>query len=142
MSDSKHNPIAVVSDEEILSHVQHLMHDTINTRMSHRHMRVRVTDGIVIMSGHLASEIGYDLLIDNIAAIDGVIAVDDTELFVDNDLRQQIITLLPRGVRVSVQHGAVALSGRPSTKFDLKELIGCIGELRGVVMVNTDSLHV
>jgi hypothetical protein len=130
----------VFSDEGIIEDIHHLIRDTYGARMSREHFHVRVQDGVVIVSGHLASTVGHEMLIENLAAIDGVIAVDDEKLYNDPDLRLEISQLLPRGLRVLVNHGAVALSGRPSPDADLQALIGQIGEIPGVVLINTDSV--
>ena len=133
-------PIAK-TDADIYSDVQRLMLDIFSTHLSRDHIRFRVQDSVVILEGHMAAIIGYDVLLDNLSHIEGVVAIDDEALYNDDDLRMQISELLPMGIRVHIMHGAVALAGKLPTDADLQEIIGSVGELHGVVSVNTDAIR-
>lgn len=130
----------VITDEDILADVHHLVRDTYGARMSREYLHIRVLDGVVILEGHLSSVVAHEMLIENVSAIDGVVGVDDDDLFHDRDLRLRISQMLPRGLRVLVSHGAVALSGRVAADVDLQEVVARIGEMRGVVLVDTDGV--
>lgn len=134
--------IVARNDADIFDDVQRLARTAFSTRLSRGNFQYAVRNGVVTVKGHLSSRIGYDLFIDNLMTIDGVVAVDDRELFDDETLRLQIGEILPRGMRMRIQHGVVALLGRldPNSE-EVLEALAAIGEMPGIVGINIDSLR-
>ena len=135
------NSPVVFHDSDIEHAVYQLLGDNFGSQMSRQHLSVMVINGVVKVSGHIASSIGYQLFMDNLANIDGVVAIDDETLYNDEDLRMEISSLLPKGLRVRISHGIVALSGYATPDTDINEVISSIAKVRGVASINTDSLH-
>lgn len=131
----------IITDEDILEDVNHLILDTFGVRMSREFFRVRVVDGVIIFSGNVSSVVGHEMLIDNARMIDGVMAIDDENLYNDEDLRMKLTKVLPRGMRVHVHHGAVRIAGRLPADTDLNEIIGRIGETHGVTIVDASAVR-
>lgn len=129
------------SDADIHEEIHRLIRDNLGTHMSRGYFHVQVLNGVVTLKGNISSTIGYDVFVENLTAIDGVVAVDDDELYSDGQLRRQISNILPRGLRIRVLHGHVALSGRLPQDMDVNEIIGRIAEIRGVQSVNTSTVR-
>ncbi len=122
------------SDAEIAADIHSLVRDSFSVVFSREHFSYAVQNGVVIVKGHLASPIGYDLFVDNLTRLEGVAAVDDRELYDDERLRLAIGAVLPRGLRVRVQHGVVALMGRlDSHSPEVQEAVARIGEMPGII---------
>ncbi|PJF44840.1 MAG: hypothetical protein CUN55_02030, partial [Phototrophicales bacterium] len=130
------------SDLEILADIHRLVQDTQALSLSRGHFQYTVQNGVVIVKGHISSRIGYELFVDNLMNIDGVVAVDDRELYDDETLRLNIGRILPKGLRVRIHHGVVALSGRMAADSpEVQEAIARIGEMPGVVNIDLSGLH-
>lgn len=133
-------PIAK-SDADIEHDIYQLMLDILGTRLSRDHVKYRVQDSVVILTGHIASSFGYEMLISNISQLDGVVAIDNEALYSDEDLRMQISENLPIGLRVHLLHGVAGLAGRLPADVDLLEVVSRIAELRGITSVDTDAVR-
>lgn len=128
------------TDEDILEDVHQLVRSYQPLKMAQQHFHCQVRSGVVKISGHINSQLNRRLFLQNLPDIEGVMAVDDSELFDDETLRLTIAGLLPSGIRLRVSYGVVALSGHLPVGTHVDELKGMIAELPGVKAVATNLI--
>jgi len=82
--------------------------------LSHDRHRVRVSakDGKVTVAGYVKSRATRHYLLEHLPTIDGVRSVKDKEFFDDETIRIEAGRIVPVGVQVIVEYGAVVLAGR------------------------------
>lgn len=96
-----------------------------------------VQDGVVTVQGNIKSSVGHRVLLDNVPHIPGVVRLDSSGLFNDEDLRLQIGRVMPAGVLVNVNFGRVVISGRLPNGQSADALIARIEQLDGVRRVDS-----
>lgn len=128
------------TDEDILEDVHRLVRSYQPLKMAQTHFRCHVRSGVVKVTGHINSELNRQLFLHNLPDIEGVMAVDDSELFDDDNLRLTIAKLIPNGVRLRVNYGIVALNGHLPAGTHVDELKGMLAELPGVKAVVTNLI--
>lgn len=134
--------VSVRSDSEILEDVDRLIRDSFSLSSSRGHYRYAVHNGVITVKGNISSRIGYEWFVGNLTALDGVMALDDRELYDDETLRIKIAEVLPQGMRVRVKYGVVALVGQMSVNDPAaQEAIARVGEMRGVVSLVINGLR-
>ena len=94
-------------------------------------------DGKVTLIGHVRSVQARRVFVDNVPDIPGVKKVDGKKLYDDESLRLELGTVLPRGVWVRVNFGAVAISGSLPSGTSAKEIIKAV---KGVPGVRADKI--
>ncbi len=107
-----------------------------------RFLRVEALDGVVVLTGHIRSRSWSDAAQAAVAAIPGVLGVDN-QLVCDDELGQEVadaLTSLPHAYEYAfaaqVQYGVVELSGRAedlATAEAASEMTAGIPTVRGVV---------
>jgi osmotically-inducible protein OsmY len=78
-----------------------------------RSFDVSAKGGVVRFTGYLSTRIHYRYLIEHTRQVRGVEAIDDSRLYISEDLRLTIGRLLPEGVQATVRGGTVVLIGSP-----------------------------
>lgn len=120
------------TDLDILEDIHQLIRSYQPLTVSRGFFRYSVQSGVVTVEGHIKSSLSREIFTHKIPLIEGVDAVDVSRLYDDETLRLSLGKLLPMGVRVRIEHGAVALTGRPAADLNVDELVGQIGEVAGV----------
>ena len=92
----------------------------------------QVADGVVTLEGHIKSAIAEGILLDNLPRIPGVIRVDSSGLFNDEDLRLALGKLLPVGVTLYVDYGYVVIMGSLPARRKPEALIARLAKVPGV----------
>jgi osmotically-inducible protein OsmY len=133
--------VGVRSDEDILEDLHDLARSYDPLKMSRGYFRYSVVNGVVQLQGHIKSALARRFLNDRIPDIEGVVAVDDSQLYDDDALAVEIGKLLPTGVRVRLSHGAAVLTGVLPGEVSAEELIGSVAELPGVRTVTTGFMR-
>jgi osmotically-inducible protein OsmY len=77
-----------------------------------RHIAVNVEQGEVSVAGYVKSPMTRRYLMDIIPTVDGVRAVDSDGLYDDEMVRLEVARIIPSGVQVVVEYGAVVLAGQ------------------------------
>jgi osmotically-inducible protein OsmY len=96
-----------------------------------------VEDGKVTLSGHVRSMQARRVFVDNVPDIPGVKKMDDKKLYDDETLRLDIGKVLPRGVRVRVNYGAVTIAGQLPADASAEDIIRAV---KGVLGVRADRV--
>lgn len=107
-----------------------MMHDR------HR-VKLQVEDGEVTVSGHIKSKITYQLLLQNLPTVAGISAIHADKLYNDETIRFQVGRSVPVGMLVTVEYGAVVLSGRLPDDTNIEALVAQIAKVPGVNRVLT-----
>lgn len=108
-----------------------LMHDR------HR-VHVAVSDGHVTLRGHVKSAVTRDYLVRQTRLVPGVRTVDASALYDDDTIRREAGRAVPHGIFVTVEYGAVVLSGRLPAGETLEGLVQRVGQTPGVHRVLTN----
>ncbi len=93
-------------------------------------------DGVVTVRGNIKSSVGRRVLLDNVPVIPGVVRLESSALFNDEDLRRQIGQIAPAGALVNVNFGRVVISGRLPAGDSPDALLARIKKLDGVRRVD------
>ncbi len=125
------------TDEDILHDLNRLVRSYKPIIMSRGRFQYSVRNGVVTLTGNINTKLNRVLFLDELAQLDGVVALNDTHLYDDDTLRITIGKLLPEGVRVRCDHGAVKLIGRLPQDVSAEELQGRVAEVPGVRAVTT-----
>lgn len=108
-----------------------IMHDR------HR-VHIEVKDGHVALKGHVKSPVTRDFLVKNVPLVEGVRSVDASALYDDEAIRREAGQVVPPGVFVTVEYGAVVLSGKLPENMTLETLVAQVGQVSGVHRVLTN----
>jgi osmotically-inducible protein OsmY len=81
-------------------------------KQSRPYFTIHVHQGTVTLKGNVASGIAYRVLADSVPDIEGVVKVDMSELYHDDDLRLILGKIVPAGISVRVSYGTVMLAGQ------------------------------
>lgn len=125
------------SDEVIAQEIREFIRANDPVKASRPNFSFNVINGVVRLDGYVANRREYRILLDNIPEMAGVVAVDDTMLYDDENLLLKVAHYLPRGVRVRVEDGKVSLLGQIEDDTDAIELILDLAAVPGVDEVKT-----
>jgi osmotically-inducible protein OsmY len=89
-------------------------------------------DGKVTLTGHVRSVQARRVFVDNVPDIPGVTKMDDKKLYDDETLRLELGKVMPRGVRVRVNFGAVAINGTLPSDTTAEQIINAVKGVPGV----------
>lgn len=99
-----------------------------------------VAAGVVTITGHIKSPVAERVLLDNVPDIPGVLEVDTTALYNDDDLRRDVGKVLPPGVWSAVNFGAVALTGSLPAGVDADTVVKTVLAVPGVRTVEANFM--
>ena len=136
MTDQPKQEPKIRSDEGIIEDIRALIRSYDPLKASREAFDFSVMNGVVRLEGHVQNKRSYRVLMDNVPDIKGVQAVDDSNLYDDETLMYNVGQLLPRGIRVRVDHGDVTLIGKAQdAEVDIQDLMMDIAEVPGVASV-------
>jgi len=95
-------------------------------------IEAEVHEGRVTLRGHTRSPQARRVLVDNVPDIAGVVALDASQLYDDETLRLELGKVLPRGVRVRVNFGGVAVGGVLPAGTTAEDISAAIKRVPGV----------
>ncbi|MDX1993298.1 MAG: BON domain-containing protein [bacterium] len=113
-----------LTDYPPLSHDRHRVH-------------VEVQNGAVTVSGHVKTPQTLRYLINKIEQVEGVKSVTNEGLYDDETLRLEVGRLVPVGVFVNTEYGAVILSGNLAAGAAVESLVQQVAQVPGVHRVLT-----
>ena len=96
------------------------------------HFEYSVKDGHVTISGHVRSVQAHRVMIDNIPDIEGVVSMDASQFYNDEDLRIKLGTAVSSGVLVRVNYGSVVVTGHLPPGKTADEIIEAVKKAPGV----------
>lgn len=96
-------------------------------------VRIQVNDGVVKLYGHVQTPNTRHFFVNAVPTVEGVVAVDSSELYDDESLRLEVGRLLPVGVNVGrSQYGNIVLVGRLPDGVSLADVETKVREVPGV----------
>ncbi len=125
----------VHSDIDILERIQLWLMSYPPAVNDRPHLHIAVEDGIARISGSVKTPITRSFLVQHLGSIEGVRAVDASELYDDETIRLTVGTLLPYGIIANVEWGLVVLSGKLPAEDSLQDLVAQIAAVPGVKRV-------
>lgn len=117
---------------DILEDVGHVFHSYAPLLHDRSRITVSFDNGTVKAVGYTKTAQSRDIFAREAAKIDGVSAVDVSELYDDDTFRLEAGDLVPFGVYVFVSYGAVVLTGRLPEGTTAEALVAEINKLPGV----------
>ena len=125
-------------DADIRADIHH-MEKSYPPLANDRHkVKFAVEDGVVTLSGYVKAPPTYNYVINSLKAITGIRSLDHSEFYCDEHLRLHVGAVLPSGVRVMVEYGAVVLTGTPPEGTKVEDIVREVGTVDGVHRVITD----
>ena len=104
-------------------------------KAARRFFKVQATDGNVKVSGNSGSPQAKHVLLDYIKKTSGVINVDMSTLYDDENIRLNIGGVVPEGILVNVQFGSVVLDSKlPDGNQETLRRVRSVAGIRKVVM--------
>lgn len=125
------------SDMDILEDLHNLIYTYPPASHDREYFHVTVQDGVAKVSGHLRSIVVNHWMRGTLPQVEGLRALDLDALYNDDDLRLQVGQLVPPGVFVNVNHGAVTLTGRLPREVTDVEVVQRVATVKGVTRIGT-----
>ncbi len=135
MAETKSAPAR--ADIDIQEDIHRLMQHygpLINDR--HR-IEATVADGAVTVTGYVKNQTTANYFLNNTGRIRGVSGVDASQFFADDTMRIAVGHVIPPGISVTLEYGAVILSGVLPPDADLESIVGEVVKVPGVNRVLT-----
>lgn len=101
---------------------------------------VEVAAGAVTVTGYVKVQTTANYLLHNINDIQGVTSLDASGLYSDDAIRLNVGHVVPPGISVNVEYGAVILSGRLPEGANVEALVGEVVKIPGVRRVLTSFI--
>lgn len=98
-------------------------------------VNVAVNQGMVTLTGYLKAPITRYYLLEHVQRVEGVLGVNAEALFDDESIRLAAGRIVPIGVQVVVEYGAVILAGTAPKEISLTALSDEVDEVPGVHQV-------
>lgn len=108
--------------EDIMEDIAALVRGYPPLRQSQNWFKYTVANGVVTLSGHIKSSVAERVLVDSLQHVPGVIGVDSSALYNDQELRLQLGQLVPAGVWVQVDFGRAIIDGDVPPGYDVDAL--------------------
>lgn len=124
-------------DIDIEADIHHVLSDYPPVVNDRHYIQVTVEEGHAIISGYTKTAVTYGYVIDRIPEVNGVISVDASEFYSDENLRLTVARDLPYGVFARLEYGTVILYGTLPDDADLEQLVQHIGSVTGVRRIVT-----
>lgn len=125
------------SDIDILDDIHNLVYTYPPASHDRDFFHVTVKEGVATVSGHVRSVVVDHWMRGTLSQVEGLHALNLDTLYNDDDLRLQIGHLVPPGVFVNVNHGAVTLTGRLPQGLTDAELVQRVAAVKGVTRIGT-----
>lgn len=116
--------------EDIIVHYPPMVNDR-------HHVKINVENGVAKIVGYVKTPITRHYLHETIPTVQGVVGVDDSQLYDDETIRLEVGALIPFGVFANFEYGIVILTGRLPQGTDADSLIQKIKAVPGVRIVTS-----
>ena len=137
MVESKTTTPSSDTDIDILARIQHEL-SSYPPYMADRHrVHFSVNDGVVVVSGYVKSPITETFVVNRVRNVPGVSDVMDDDFYNDEEIRLDVGRVVPPGVMVTIEYGAVILSGNLPEGTTVEQLVHKVGQVPGVHHVVT-----
>lgn len=131
-------PTALVrSNDAIESDILHIMRSFPPLTNDRHRIKIEVQDGAVTVSGYVKSKPTYLYLLNKLVHIPGVKSIQADELHDDGTIRLDVGHVVPAGIQVVVEYGAVILAGSLPDGMTVDELVRDVALVPGVHRVLT-----
>ena len=129
---------SIRSDLDIEAGIQKVMQDSYPPLMHDRHrIDVELQNGQVTISGYVKVPHTASYLVNKVQQVEGVKSVDTEGFYNDEDIRLRVGRVVPPGVQIIVEYGAVILAGKLPDGANVDEVVGAVRALPGVHRVLT-----
>lgn len=125
------------SDLDILDDIHNLVYKYPPASHDRDFFHVTVQNGVATVSGHLRSVVVDHWIRGTLSQVAGLQALNLDALYNDDELRLHVGHLVPPGVFVNVNHGAVTLTGRLPNEMTDVELVQHVAAVKGVTRIAT-----
>lgn len=115
---------ARMTDYPPLSHDRHRVH-------------ISVEDGVVTVRGYVKTPPTARFLLAAIGRVDGVKAIISSDFHDDETIRLEVGRMIPMGIFVNVEYGALILAGQLPKAMTIETLVERVGRVPGVHRVVT-----
>lgn len=105
--------------------------------MDRHHLKVEVDAGHLTITGHVKAPSTHRYMLEMLPTVEGVMDVNASAFFNDEAIRLELGHVVPPGVLVNVEYGAVILSGHLPAGVDEAELIQRVKAAAGVRQIVT-----
>lgn len=126
------------SDTSIESDIHRVLHGNYPPLKHDRHrIKAEVVDGVITLTGYVRTQPTFAYLMQQLNQIPGVQAVRATQFFNDEAIRLSVGHVVPMGVQVNVEYGAVILTGKLPEGMTVEDVVKQVGLVPGVHRVLT-----
>jgi len=136
MANTKQQP--VIADIDIEAAINHAMRAHAPFSHDRHRVNINVNDGVVHLSGYVKSAPTYRYALEHIDDVAGVREVIVEDFHNDEEIRLDVGKVVPTGVFVTLEYGAVILSGNLPDGEDVEALVRKVGLVPGVHRVWTN----
>lgn len=130
-------PVKTRADEDILDDI----HDLFTTYPPLQHDRhaieIRVERGVVTVAGHIKAMPTYEYLAFNLPKVKGIQHINADNLYEDETIRREVGKVIPLGIQVRIEYGAVILTGTLSSDMTVEDVVNKVAGVRGVGRIIT-----
>ena len=120
------------ADMDILESIEDLICEYPPLVQDRHYFHVEVEQGTVTVSGYTRTTITRHMLVESLADVEGVVAVNAERFYSDAKIRLQISHGIPLGVIANVNYGVVILTGRLPVGTTETALVAAIEAVEGV----------
>ena len=99
------------------------------------HVHISVQDGAVVLSGHVRSLVTRRYLVDHVARVSGVYAVDSDSLYTEETIRLEAGQWILTGVIANADYGTVILTGQLAESMNAEAIARDLARIPGVERV-------
>jgi osmotically-inducible protein OsmY len=128
---------AVRPDPDIEADIHRLMITYPPLAHDRHRVDIAVQDGAVTVSGHVKALPTYHYLLNNLSTVPGVKLVNADGFYNDEALRREVGRIVPYGIVVVMEYGAVILAGKLPEEFSIEDLVKEVALIPGVHRVIT-----
>ncbi len=125
------------SDIDILNDLHNLVYTYPPANHDRDFFHTSVKDSVVTVTGHVRSIVVERWMRGTFSQVEGLRELNLDALYNDDDLRLAIGHLVPPGVFVNVNHGAVTLTGRLPQGLTDVDLVQRVAAVKGVTRIGT-----
>ena len=125
-------------DQDILTDVHQVIIEYPPSASDQHQIHPLISGGRVVLTGHVQSPITRRWLSEKLVNVNGVTAVDVSQLFSEEEIRLEVGRVIPAGLQANVRYGTVVLSGKLPAEQTETTLVSRVATIPGVQRVMTD----
>jgi len=125
------------SDEAIEADIHHMLRTFAPTSHDRHQLVITVNEGNVTVKGYVKSRPAFDFIQGSLPRVQGVKSVNTDQLYNDESLRIAVGKIVPFGVYVNMEYGAVILDGKLPEGTTVEDVVKKVALIPGVRRVLT-----